>query len=188
MFIKKIALLAVSFLLVSPLALSQQANQVELEREALSIVKQFAGLLKPQLKAAMNAGGPVHAINICSTQAPEIAKLLSDQTGWKVNRVSLKARNHSSAVANQWETEKLNSFNLAQLQGKPVKKLIAAEEVDGEFRYMKAQGIEPVCMHCHGGNIKPEVNKALMKQYPNDKATGYSLGQVRGAFSLTKKL
>jgi hypothetical protein len=33
-----------------------------------------------------------------------------------------------------------------------------------------------------------EVKKKIQMHYPHDKATGYSLGQVRGAFSLSKTL
>ena len=36
--------------------------------------------------------------------------------------------------------------------------------------------------------MPPEVEEALKNHYPEDTATGYSLGQIRGAFSLSKKL
>jgi hypothetical protein len=41
---------------------------------------------------------------------------------------------------------------------------------------------------CHGKNISAQDKKKIQMHYPHDKATGYSLGQVRGAFSLSKTL
>ena len=53
---------------------------------------------------------------------------------------------------------------------------------------MQAQGVEPVCLVCHGQDLAPEVRATLEQYYPDDWATGYSLGQVRGAISLSKKM
>ena len=53
---------------------------------------------------------------------------------------------------------------------------------------MKAQGVDEVCLICHGKNISPEVQNALMEFYPKDAAQGYQLGEVRGAFSLRKTI
>ena len=63
-----------------------------------------------------------------------------------------------------------------------------SEVVDGRFRFMKAQGVEKVCMNCHAAEIKPEVEAALKEKYPHDKARGYTIGQIRGGFSLAKDL
>ncbi|MCB1124616.1 MAG: DUF3365 domain-containing protein, partial [Verrucomicrobiae bacterium] len=60
--------------------------------------------------------------------------------------------------------------------------------VGREFRFMKAQAVEPLCLTCHGEKLAPDVTEALAKNYPGDAATGYQLGDIRGAFSLKKKL
>ncbi|HID36532.1 MAG TPA: DUF3365 domain-containing protein [Ghiorsea sp.] len=173
------------------LTLSQQAiaaDEQALKTEALSIVKQFGGALKPQLVHAMKQGGPVHAIDVCATQAPKIAQKLSTKTGWEVKRVSLKTRNANAATPDDWEKEVLKSFDQQQADGKKVGKMMTYSLKGNTFRFMKAQGVQPICLTCHGSNIKPNVRKALNKHFPNDLATGYNLGQVRGAISLTKFL
>lgn len=48
-------------------------------------------------------------------------------------------------------------------------------------RYMKAIPVEPPCLACHG-NPEGEVGDALRNGYPHDRATGYSPGDIRGAF------
>jgi ribosomal protein S8 len=162
----------------------QQALQVE----AKAIVQQFASTLKPKLVEAIQTKGFVHAINVCSSEAPQIAKQLSADTGWDVTRVSLKPRNDNTATADEFERTVLESFEKRQQQGEPVKKLVFSILNDASFRFMKAQAVEAVCLNCHGENIQPAVMRALEKHYPNDVATGYQLGDIRGAFSLTKSL
>ena len=157
-----------------------------LKAEAKGIVQMFAGSLKPQLKKAMQTGGPIKAIEVCSTVAPSIAEKLSIDSGWNVKRVSLKARNNHTATPDQWETDVLRKFDQRQTEGESAKKMAYAEIVDNKFRFMKAQGVEPLCLTCHGSTLSKEVEDALKLTYPDDKARGYQLGEIRGAFSLTK--
>lgn len=163
-------------------------EEAELTLEAESLVQQFAGTLKPQLQAAMQQGGPVHAINVCAEEAPQIARQLSDSSGWQVKRVSLKARNSGTAVPDSWEREILQQFDQRRAAGELLQQLSAAAAVNGQFRYMKAQGVEPLCLTCHGETLDPQVRAALQQRYPDDRATGYREGQIRGAFSLSKSL
>ena len=170
------------------IALAADVDQTKLKEEAIGIVKKFGGSLKPELKKAIQAGGPAHAIAVCSDKAPEIAKNLSNETGWKVKRVSLKPRNATSAIPDAWEQKVLQAFDERQAGGESAAKMAYAEVVDGQFRFMKAQGVEAVCMNCHAAEVKPEVAAALAEKYPADKARGYTLGQIRGAFSLSRDL
>ena len=74
--------------------------------------------------------------------------------------------------------------------------LVRAEivEQDGEkyFRFMKGIVMPPPdkmpCLKCHGEDIDPATSAALDQLYPQDNARGYKAGQVRGAFTLQKKL
>ena len=53
---------------------------------------------------------------------------------------------------------------------------------------MQAQGAEAICLTCHGENLAQPVIDALQQYYPDDMATGYQLGQVRGAISLSREM
>lgn len=180
-------------LLGLPLLLSLQSlhaadlDKEQLKQEAIGIVKKFGGSLKPELKKAIQAGGPAHAISVCSERAPSIAQNLSSDSGWMVKRVSLKARSET-AVPDAWEKKVLEQFDQRQANGESAAKMAYMEVVDGSFRFMKAQGVEAVRLNCHAAEIKPEVGAALKQKYPNDKARGYTLGQIRGAFSLSRDI
>jgi hypothetical protein len=176
------------FILASFSSYAEQVDISALKTEAISIVKKFGGTLKPQLTQALAQGGVKHAMEVCSVKAPEIAQQLSLSSQWQVKRVSLKARNQYNASPNAWERSVLEEFNQRQQQGESAKKMAKAEIVNDEFRFMKAQGTAPLCLTCHGSELSAETKAALNLYYPQDQATGYSLGQIRGAFSLTKKL
>lgn len=185
----------ISFLLIPFLtgmsfqaAAGGEENTSALDAEAVKIVKTFAGTLKPKLKSAIQSGGFVHAIDICSVEAPKIAETLSVDTGWDIKRVSLKARNKSSATPDMFERMVLEQFDARQASGEPASRMMFSEIVGNEYRFMKAQGAQGLCLSCHGDSLQPEVKKAIAERYPEDMATGYSLGQIRGAFSLIKAL
>jgi hypothetical protein len=155
------ALIGLSLLLNLQGLPAAEADKAQLKQEAIGIIKKFGGSLKPELKKAIQAGGPAHAISVCSEKAPSIAQRLSSDSGWMVKRVSLKARNQS-AVPDAWEQKVLQQFDARQASGESADKMAYAEIVDGKA--------------------------ALREKYPSDKARGYELGQIRGAFSLSRDL
>lgn len=159
-----------------------------LETQAGEWADRFTATLQPTLQQAMREGGPVEAITVCSEQAPQIAEDLARESGWSVTRVSLQPRNASSAHPDDWERSVLKQFDQRQRAGEFGAELRVAEVVDGEFRYMQAQPTGPLCLTCHGRNIGEDVRSALAERYPDDEATGYETGEIRGAISLSKEL
>lgn len=169
-------------------AFSSESSSEALTLEAKAIAKTFSSRLKPILKSAIQSGGFTSAVEVCSSAAPEIAKNLSLETGWSISRVSLQPRNQHSAVADPFEYEVLREFDERQLKGESAQLMHYSKIVNNEYRFMKAQGVEAICLNCHGKNISGELKQKIMTHYPDDAATGYSLGQIRGAISLTKIL
>lgn len=159
-----------------------------LEQQAQQLAHQFVGQLKPQLKKAMEEGGPVQAIEICASIAPAIADALSADSGWQVKRVSLKARNPGRAIPDEWEQSVLKEFDQRALAGELPADINFGETKGDYYRYMQAQGVEPLCLVCHGTALSAPVVEILEEYYPDDVATGYSPGQVRGAISLARSL
>lgn len=184
----KTILVSTSLLLCSFSTIAEKTDVDTLKAQAGAIVKQFGGTLKPQLQQALHEGGVKQAIEVCAVKAPQIAKDLSLSSHWQVKRVSLKARNQLNATPDAWEKVTLEEFNQRQQQGESAETLVKAEIVNNKFRFMKAQGVAPLCLNCHGSELSKDAKDALAQHYPADQATGYSLGEIRGAFSLTKKL
>ena len=53
---------------------------------------------------------------------------------------------------------------------------------------MKASLTAEVCLNCHGTELKEDVAARVNTLYPEDKATGFNIGDIRGAFWVVKKL
>lgn len=156
--------------------------------EAQALVQQYVGQLKPALKSAMESGGPINAVSVCAERAPAIAQSLSASSGWDVRRVSLKPRNTGAAEPDAWARSILETFDARAAAGESPATLVHSEQTGNTFRFIKAQPVEPLCLVCHGESISPNVHAAIKRFYPDDVATGYKPGELRGAFYLTKAL
>lgn len=173
--------LAIALVLVSPLGVADDASTIT---SVKPIIMEFGQALKSELKAAISAGGPLAGIAVCNAQAGGITEA-SSKLGWEVSRTSLKWRNESNSPTH-WEAQQLESFEAKLKSGVNPQKLWAVYEDEKEIRVMKAIMTDKVCLACHGENLNEEVSQTLKEFYPNDRATGFKAGQLRGAFSLKK--
>ena len=65
------------------------------------------------------------------------------------------------------------------------------EEPSGKsLRFMKAIGLAPQCVVCHGSpdQIPDSVRAELDAMYPHDRAVNYRPGDLRGAVSIKQPL
>jgi hypothetical protein len=177
-----------------PVAVKADSSEKSLNEErtrARAAIGTFATALQAELKNAMKHGGPVNAIGVCNTTATPITETVSLEQGLKLSRVSFKIRNPANAPE-EWQKEVLESFENRRAAGEDPASLVWSDfaEVDGkqQFRFMKAIPTGALCLQCHGKNISPEVKAKLAELYPGDKAIGYSAGDIRGAFVVTRNL
>lgn len=167
--------------------------QARYTEEARKTAQEFMQKLSTTLKQQLESAGPEAAIAVCKQVAPALAAEYS-QDGRTVKRVSLKPRNQTLGTPDPWEKTALEGFDRGVIEGKPIASMEKAAIVEGPdgrwFRYAKAIPTQPMCLQCHGQDyqIKDSVKALLAKEYPNDQATGYSAGMVRGAISIRKKL
>lgn len=156
---------------------------------ARAATKDLGETLKAELVAALKAGGPRSALGVCRTLAPAIAGKASQTHGLDVGRTALKVRNPANAP-DAFERKVLEDFARRIEAGADPAALEHAEtRIEGGktvFRYMKAipTAAEP-CLACHGTRIEPELQAEILRLYPDDQATGFKAGELRGAFTVT---
>ena len=154
-----------------------------------NIIIEFSGQLKGKLQTAMKSAGPLAALSVCHEQAPVIAKQLSEKSGWNIYRTSLKPR---KTKPDAWETTIMQSFEQRHADGDKFKSLFNQDivKVNGKasFRYMQAIETKGVCLVCHGETIAPMLANKIKELYPQDTATAFKLGDIRGAFSIIQPL
>jgi hypothetical protein len=163
----------------------------------LADARKVAGAIPAKLLAVLteeiNQGGPEQAIMACREKAPKMAAAASAETGWSVRRVSLRNRN-PKAVPDTWERAALEDFDRRAAAGDAPATLEKAELVDENgrkvYRYVKALPTQTLCLNCHGPSeqLTAPVKAKLAELYPQDKAVGYGVGQIRGAITLKKPL
>lgn len=182
---------AVALLLIAFSPLLQAGEADELANQARGLVKQFGGSLKGTLQASMKSDGPVAAIGTCNLEAPGIAESVGNEHGWQVGRTSLRTRNPDNQP-DSWELDVLNTFEKRKAEGADAQTLEHYSIVETEngrvFRYMKAIPTAGVCLVCHGSDLAAPVAEKLQDLYPDDMATGFHEGDIRGAFTLSKAL
>lgn len=177
---------AVGLAACTPQPMPMKINEAAAKAKSAEIADRYQKELLTELQTAMKSGGPTAAIDVCHEASPAIAQKLSEESGASVRRTALKVRNPNAAPS-PVEIEHLKSMQAAPLgpDGKPV----AILWVDGEgeakrVHYMRAIPLKPECQTCHGVDIAPEVQAAIKAKYPNDQATGFKPGELRGAFSI----
>ena len=172
-------------------ARAEDSSQQAFDRDAQAAIKELATSLKSSLMAAMNDGGPAEAVSVCNLIAPSLAAEISKKYGLEIGRTSLKVRNPANE-ADAWETDVLQRFETRLASGEAIQKLTFKEKVDSEsgsqWRMMKAIPTDKVCLSCHGKKIAEPIQARIEAHYPDDLATGFKLGDIRGAFTVKRDI
>ncbi len=144
----------------------------------------LGGQLMQELGAAL-AVSPLEAIQVCKLRAPEISAGQGASLGATVGRTALRVRNPANAPS-EWQRQVLESFATRMAAGEDPARIeyAALVEHDGssERRWMKPIVTAELCVTCHGASIAAPLAAEIDAAYPEDQATGFEVGELRGAF------
>ena len=187
---RRIALTLLLGSLVVPALANDEAKLLE---EARSIAQTLPPKMLNVIQSEIKKGGPEQALDACNQLSPKMAALATEETGWAIRRVSMKNRN-PKAVPDEWEKGVLAEFEQRLSAGEPPmamdKGMIVADGDKKFYRYMRPLMTQKLCMECHGpaDGISPNVKARLNELYPDDRATGFTEGKMRGALTIKKPL
>ena len=156
-------------------------SREEAEKLAFEASGELMGTLLVELTNAIRAQETHEALDICANVAQEISEKLRKERGVDVRRTALRYRNPKNAP---------DDFERAWMEKVVASGTMPAEPytevVDGELRYLRPLGIAQICTECHGleENLDPRVKEILARRYPDDHATGFSVGDFRGVVSV----
>jgi len=141
---------------------------------ALAAVNSMMAELMSELTAALENGGPAGGISVCREEAPVVAHRISDSYGVGIGRTSFALRNPSNRPP-EW-AEPIVEHRIDQ----PV----FLECPDGRLGVMLPIRLRSECGMCHGpaDEIAADVRDAITRYYPEDRATGFATGDLRGWF------
>ena len=143
--------------------------------------------LSAALGDALSKGGPTNALNVCSEKAPDIATAVGREHGVTLRRASARPRNPKNA-ADTREQQVLAAFAEAMAR-KEAPKPQTQREPDGSATFFAPIVLaNPLCLQCHGKpgqDVAAGTLSAIRAKYPEDQATGYALGELRGLWRVT---
>lgn len=155
--------------------------------EARTISNELMNTVRGLLMQEIQKGGLTGAVRVCSELAQEMTNRFSNRTGHYLRRVSLRYRNPKN-LPDAYETNMLKELDRLNREKKlPDEYVEVVEEGGAKFlRYLKPLTVASLCLTCHGPreNIPQEVQTILRERYPDDRATGFLVGDFRGAISV----
>lgn len=143
-------------------------------------------VLGKNLKGKIKSDGTDGALEFCNLQAFHLTDSMANDLGVKIKRVSDKNRNPKN-VASEDELVIIQSFKDYLVKGEEIVPTTVEEE-DVVYGYYPIITNE-MCLQCHGrGNdIKPSTAQLIKEKYPDDKATGYGINELRGIWVVEMK-
>jgi hypothetical protein len=141
--------------------------------------------LSRSLQKAIGEGSFENAIMACKEMAPGLTGTY-DNRSTTIGRTGMRVRNAANEP-DALEKPQLEYFQKLFEEGQPLKPKLVADE-KGMVHYFKPILLQPLCLNCHGNevvDISPAVLAMLKKEYPEDKATGFAAGDLRGMWHIT---
>ena len=184
-----------SILMIFPLLYSCQSSlqkkklspevQAELIGKGKKIAMQSFKALSKELIDAINEGGVQHAVGYCHLKASPLIDSLSKVYEVKISRVSDRYRNPENKPG-ALDLTVLATYRQQVSEGSELQPHleITADEV---VFYSPILILNPVCLQCHGeaGSTMEQANYDFIKsKYPDDQATGYKFGDLRGVWRI----
>jgi hypothetical protein len=169
----------------------KRITEVAILEEAMvwgdSLTQEAQAQFIAQLEQAIAAKGMSGAIEFCQIKALPILAELETKHGVILRRVATSPRN----AQNKPDTQELPLLDAYAYN--------AENDISSDPSIQKLQNGEvllytkpillahAMCLSCHGDpkkDIAPETTAKLTQLYPQDLATGYALGDLRGMWSL----
>lgn len=157
-------------LAVADMSADQKTQRARAEAARDALTQKLVG----RLMAAMKTTGPVGAISVCKEAAPAISAAVGEEQGVRIGRTSFKLRNPANASP-AWA-----QASVAARAAEPTWFALA----NGDLAGLMPIRIMQLCTRCHGdpAEMDAALLAALETHYPEDQATGFGVGDLRGWF------
>ncbi len=163
------------------------------EEKARRAAEKLVGTLMGEVQQSIKDRGLAGTVTHCAERAQELSALIGAEEGVTIRRVTEKTRNPVDAP-DVYERQVLGHFaalaQSGQMNSSTAHVEIVREDSRRMLRFLKPITVMKPCLGCHGPEnaIAADVRAAIRAQYPSDRATGYSVGDLRGAISVVVPL
>jgi Protein of unknown function (DUF3365) len=147
-----------------------------ISRADLIIVTMHDALIR-ELREGLARGGPRSAFASCHVDATGVSQRVARGEGIAAGRTSDRLRNPTNAPR-PWAAALVKAN--AGRQTREVDGF--AVDLGSKVGVLRPIALQPMCLGCHGpvDRISAEVRQMLADRYPQDRATGFTNGEIRG--------
>lgn len=141
-------------------------------------------ILGQNLMQSIQQQGTVGALQYCNEKAQTLTDSMAAVYNVQIKRVSDKPRSAKNQ-ANTIELLHIQSFKDNLASGDNITPIIRKET--GRVNFYYPIYTNTMCLQCHGKpttDIESNVLNSLALLYPNDKAVGYGINEVRGIWNI----
>jgi hypothetical protein len=162
-------------------------NEEQFIKEAKSLATDLRMSLMENLSEKISKEGVEKAVPFCHANVKPIAKGAAKDRieKFEFGRTSHKVRNTANNPQ-PWAEKYLKDF-AGSKKGEIKKDYVLHTLENGKRVYLEPLYVEAKCLLCHGENVAKNVSARVKELYPNDKATGFKLGQFRGFIWVKEK-
>jgi cytochrome c len=172
-------LYSLSLLLSTTLLTAQPLSDNQAIQKGAEVSRILVQKLGNELKTQMQSSGPIAALHFCSQNALSITEQVAKESSTSIKRVSIQNRNPINTPTTE-EQLLLNQWDQLIKSGKQLPMYDYKKRTNGQNIYYKPIVINnETCLKCHG-DVTVDLAKAIKEIYPEDKATGYKMGDLRG--------
>lgn len=144
--------------------------QQKQETKALKAQYKFLNTLQLELQQVMPDASK--AIDVCRKRTDLLANSISQTMNIRMGWTSSKIRNLNN-ISPSWAKDLINQNH---------QQVLFVSLPNRELGVLKPIMTDSICINCHGkqNEIEPDVFSEILNLYPDDAATGFSEGEVRG--------
>jgi hypothetical protein len=163
--------------------LNEDSYSQYLERGG-TISAQAQSALLSHVSEAMKQGGSSYAVEFCNLKASGITDSLDNKYNCSISRVSVKNRNPDNDLTTDTEKQLWDYF-LSVHENRMIHDTVV-QSGSMVVYYKPILTAMQACLQCHGQKeqIDKDTYSKIMELYPEDKAIGYEMNELRGLWKI----
>ncbi len=184
---KKLLFLSLTILITASCSNSlSDKKKKEYSLKGKEIAEATAKNLVTNLSQKMKSGGVSEAVPFCNSMANPLTEEIEKKYDVAIKRTSLLIRNEKNKPT-EGELIILNQYKNSFIDKDTLKPIVNLDNA-GKPHFYAPILLQKKCMTCHGTvgqEVTVQTDSIIRSYYPDDKATGFKEGDLRGIWSIT---
>lgn len=160
----------------------QQHAEEELMKAGAEITQSVGSTLMQTVQKHMSESGVEGALEFCQANALPITDSLARKHDVTIKRTAFRTRNPEN------DPTEFELKVLSNMKGQDIYEPAISYTEEGNPVYYEPIVLKDFCQTCHGvpgQSMTIETDSLIKAHYPNDEATGFSSGDLRGMWVIT---